>query len=196
VGRAVSKKAAVTVGLRAFAGWLVLFGVVALAAPTAASAHIRTGVAAVDYRASVFPLRAPLLTAATVRIAESDQALGVTVRSGHAVVVLGYTGEPFVRINGAGVAVNGASPTAAATGLLKGLPRSAGVGPGWHFRSSRRSVVWHDTRVRGLPSSVQRRTWVVPIVVDGRRVRLEGEVWRVPAPSPWPWLILVSRSSS
>lgn len=45
-----------------------------------------------------------------------------------------------------------------------------------------------DARVRRLPRGVERRRWAVPIVVDGRPSRLAGEVWRVGAPSPWPWL--------
>ena len=172
--------------LRAIAAWLVFFGVSALAAPTTASAHIRTGVLAVDCRASVFPLRASLRRAPAARVYKSDQALELSVRPGHTVVVLGYTGEPFLLINGAGVAVNASSPTAAAAGLLK---RSDPVPVrGWHLRSSRRTAIWHDARVRGLPPGVQRRGWAVPLVVDGRRVRLGGEVWRVAARSPSPSL--------
>ena len=39
----------------------------------------------------------------TARVYAGDQALGLTVRTGHTVVVLGYLGEPFVRIDAAGV---------------------------------------------------------------------------------------------
>jgi hypothetical protein len=159
-------------------------------APAAANAHIRSGVVAVDYRASVFPLRAQLRAALAVRVYESDRALGLTVRSGHTVVVLGYLGEAFLRVSSAGVAVNEASPTAGAVGLLKRRRRPAGAGPVWHLQVSGRTVVWHDARVRALPPGVQRGQWTVPLVVDGRRVRLEGELWRVRRPSPWPWLAL------
>jgi hypothetical protein len=172
------------------ARWLGLVVLLALASPAAASAHLRTGVVAVDYRARVLPLRPALRAAAVVRVYESDQALGVTGRRGHAVVVLGYTGEPFLRINDAGVAVNASSPTAAAAGLLGRTRRSAGAGHGWHLLPGRRMAIWHDARVRWLPPGVRRGRWSLPLVVDGRRVRLEGEIWRVPAPTPWPWLAL------
>jgi hypothetical protein len=172
--------------LRVFAGRSTLVASAALVAPTAAGAHIRSSVVAVDYRARVFPLAAPLRAAAAVRAYESDQALGLTVRPGHTVVVLGYTEEPFVRINGAGVAANASSPTAAAVGLLRPGSPSVGVEPVWHRLSGRRTVIWHDARE--LARDQERRAWAVPLVVDGRRARLEGEIWRVRAPSPWPWL--------
>ena len=164
---------------------LALVAFVAFAAPTAASGHIRTGVVAVDYRARVFPVRSPLRAAAEVHVYESDQALGLAVRRGHTVVVLGYLGEPFLRIDAAGVAVNASSPTAAAAGLLRTIHPAA---PGWHLTSRRRMAVWHDARVRGLPPGLERREWAIPLVVDGRRVRLEGEIWRIHSPSPWPWI--------
>jgi hypothetical protein len=159
--------------------------VVALVGPGPAGAHVRTGRLAVDYRASFFPLRPPLAGAIAVRIYESDLAVGLTVEKHHQVVVLGYVGEPLLRIGTGGVEVNESSPTAAGMGLLKGARKTTG----WVLRSPGRSFIWHDARVRGLPSGVERRRWTVPVVVDGRSARLEGEIWRVRAP-PWPWLAL------
>jgi hypothetical protein len=189
--RCSSKVAGRTDGLRGLAAPVFAFvAVVALAAPAVASAHIRTGIVAVDYRARVFRLPRPLLVAAAVRIAKTDQALGLTVRNGHDVVVLGYAGEAFLRINGAGVAVNESSPTAAATGLVKLTDSSSSVRRGWHLRPGQRTAIWHDARLRGLPPGVQHAEWMVPLVVDGSRVRIMGEIWRVHAPSPWPWFVL------
>jgi hypothetical protein len=94
--------------------------VAALVGPSAAGAHVRTGRVAVDYRASFFPLRPPLAGAVAVRIYESDLAVGLTVEKHHQVVVLGYVGEPLLRIGTGGVDVNESSPTAAGMGLLKG----------------------------------------------------------------------------
>jgi hypothetical protein len=37
---------------------------------------------------------------------------------------------------------------------------------------------------------VKRAGWRVPVLVDGRRKALAGEIWRVPAPPLWPWLSL------
>jgi hypothetical protein len=167
---------------------LAVVAFVALASPVAASGHIRTSVVAVDDRVVVFSLPAPVRSAVSARVFESDQALGLTAKRGHAVVVLGYTGEPFLRIDAEGVAVNAASPTAAAVGLLRPTQSSVGRAPDWRLRSSRRTAVWQDARLRSLPPGVSHSEWRIPLLVDGRRVRLEGEIRRVPAPSPWPWL--------
>jgi hypothetical protein len=163
--------------------------VVALWLPATASAHLRTGVVAVDSRASVFPVEEALRDAVGVRLSESDQAIQLSVRRRHEVVVLGYAGEPFLRLNAAGLEVNSASPTASVVGLLKPRrPSPPADGPRWRLQPGRRTAIWHDARVRALPASVARRVWSVPVVVDGRQARLAGEVWRVPAPSPWPWV--------
>jgi hypothetical protein len=51
-------------------------------------------------------------------------------------------------------------------------------------------AVWHDPRLRGLPAGMRRARWTIPLVLDGRPARLEGELWRVDPPSPWPWIAL------
>jgi hypothetical protein len=161
-----------------------------LAAPSPAEAHLRSSRVAVDFRARVSPLRPPLAGAVELRVYESDLALGLTIDKGHKAVVLGYLGEPLLRIGPQGLEVNAASTTAAGTGLLKGMRRSSRAGPDWRLQSDKRSVVWHDARVRGLPSGAKHGRWALPLEVDGRHGQAEGEIWHVPAPSPWPWLAL------
>jgi hypothetical protein len=143
---------------------------VVIAFPQSAGAHIRTGVIAVDYGADV--LAVPRGTEA--RIYESDLAVRVSAEKARTVVVLGYLGEPFIRIGPQGVTVRKASLTAA----------------GARVSVRGRSVVWHDARVRALPPDVDRRRWAIPLIVDGRRTRLEGELWRVDEPALWPWIVL------
>jgi hypothetical protein len=98
----------------------------------------------------------------------------LTADRARSVIVPGYLGEPFIRIGPAGVTVSKRSPTARGARVV----------------AHGRSVVWHDARVRALPPRIERRTWTIPLVVDGRRSRLRGEVWRVDAPSAWPWVLL------
>jgi hypothetical protein len=170
---------------------LLLLSLLAVAAPAPAAAHLRSGAVATDYRASV---RVPprLRSTLTVQVYESDRALHLSVLAGHNVVVEGYLGEPLLRIDAAGVAVNVASPTAAGAGLLKKHEHVSVSSPDWRLRSGRRDVVWNDTRTRALPAGVARATWRVPLVVDGTRTRLSGEIWRVPRPSRLPWLGLTA----
>jgi hypothetical protein len=133
-----------------FALLALLVSAAALAAAPAADAHVRSGLVAVDYRASVFPLR-DLGRALSLRIFTTDRALALTVRRGRAVTVLGYLGEPFSRIDDNGVLVNEASPTSAAAGLLRRTQPVGERAPRWVLRSRGRTIVWHTASLRGLP---------------------------------------------
>jgi hypothetical protein len=159
--------------------WFVALVLLALVAPPSAGAHIRSDAVAVDYRARVLAVPASL----AVRIYESDRAVRLTVAPGHSAVVLGYLGEPFVRITAAGVEVNASAPTTGAAALT--VAHSAG----WQRLSESRSVTWHDNRVRALPAGIDRARWQIPLLVDGRPATLQGELWRVRAPAWWPWLL-------
>jgi hypothetical protein len=151
---------------------------VALALPSTAAAHLRSGTVAVDYRPRVTHRPAGPLT---VGVYLSDRALHFSVQRRHRVVVYGYLGEPFIRATVAGVAVDTSSPTAAATGLVpRGTPAD-----GWVLRSHHLSVVWHDVRT-------SRPHWRVPITVDGRREAIVGETTTLPRPALWPWFVLLA----
>ena len=49
-------------------------------------------------------------------------------------------------------------------------------------------MIWPDSRAQGLPPGVSRGQWTVPLLVDGRASRLDGELQRFPAPSLPIWL--------
>jgi hypothetical protein len=165
----------------ALAGALLAFLIV----PQAAGAHLRSGTVAVDYRATVSD---PSTSAYSTRIFQSDRALSITLRKGHTVVLVGYLGEPVFRLDGSGLWVNAASPTALVLRLVKSDQRAAGPGPRWHLEPRRNSVIWHDARTQGLPAGSRVGPWSVPLIVDGRRARLAGELQRFARPSLWPWL--------
>jgi hypothetical protein len=155
--------------------------------PPTASAHIRSATIATDYRTRVFPLPPALRGVIAARIFQSDRAILLTVAPGHTAIVFGYLHEPFVRVAAGGAEVNASAPTSGGAGLLSGLPlRSVG----WKRLSRGRSVRWHDNRVRALPPGIERARWQIPLVTDGKRVRLEGELWRVAKPAQWPWLAM------
>jgi hypothetical protein len=155
-----------------------------LASPVAASAHLRSGTIAVDYRATV--LRT-VPSAYSAQIFESDHGLSLTVKPGHVVVLLGYLGEPVFRADRAGLWVNSASPTAVAVRLLSKAQAITAAAPRWRLQRGRRSVVWHDARAQGLPPGVDQGAWSVPLIVDGHAARLQGELRRFPVPALWLW---------
>ena len=177
-------------------GWLVAgASLMVLAAPGAASAHVRIGTLAVDVRVSLTGLRPSPQGAYALSVSEADRALHLTVRSGHRLIVLGYLGEPVLRIDAQGVAVNLGSPTAAAAGLVtKG--ELAGKRGGWVLRRGERTAVWRDPRLQTLPNHVARAAWSIPILVDGRSERITGELQRAPRPGLGPWLLVVLASGS
>jgi hypothetical protein len=159
-----------------------------LATPAVANAHLRSDVVAVDYRATVTTQKGPFVA----RVYETDRALRLVVARGHSVIVLGYLGEPLVRIDDRGAAVNAASPSGPSAGLLKKSQLVSGRATAWYRLSNRGAVTWHDSRLRGLPPGVNRAIWTVPLLVDGQRGRLGGELVRFPQPVLWPWLLLAA----
>jgi len=84
--------------------------------------------------------------------------------------------------------VNAASPTAVAVRLLDKPQAVDATTPRWRLERGRRSVIWHDARTQGLPAGVDHGVLSVPLIVDGHRARLDGELRRFPAPSLWLWL--------
>jgi hypothetical protein len=124
----------------------------------------------------------------TVSLYASDRAVRLSVAAGHTVTVLGYLGEPFVRIDRAGVAINDASPTAAGAGLVKNARPTASA---WALQPGRNVIVWHDQRVQALPPSRNRVAWRIPVILDGRHTYVSGETLRLPRPALWPWVTLL-----
>ena len=160
-----------------------------LAMPATSAAHLRSGTVAVDYSADVF---SPDTAAYSSQIFQSDHALNLTLKPGHELTVLGYLGEPMFRLESAGLLVNRASLTAASVGLVKKSQGVVASAPRWRLEPGKRSVTWQDARSRSLPPGVSRGTWSVPLIVDGQRAHLRGELHRFPAPPLWPWLVILA----
>jgi hypothetical protein len=172
------------VGVSRIACAAAVLALTALAVPAVASAHLRTGTVASGYRATVTSPASSPGAPFDVGVYQGDRALHLRVNGAHTVVVVGYLGERFLRVGAAGVAIDRASPTAAAAGLVTGTtPRT-----GWVLEPGRRTVVWHDPRVQ-LGAGLERARWSVPILLDGRRERIVGEIVRLPRPTVWPWLL-------
>jgi hypothetical protein len=148
----------------------------ALALPAPAAAHLRTGTIAVDVAARVTS-DDPAFHA---RVYLRDRALHVTVRPGHTLVLLGYLGEPFARIGPAGVTVETGSATAQSADVVRG----------------RRSLTWHDDRLKSLTPGSRPVRWSIPVIADGRRTSIAGVVWRPHRPAWWPFALAAALSAA
>ncbi len=159
----------------------------ALLAPASAAAHLRSGTVAVDYKASI---SRPDTAAYSAQIFQSDRALRLTISPGHAVELIGYLGEPVFRLDGAGLSVNLASPTAVVLKLVNKSQHVVSAVPRWRLEAGKKSVIWPDSRSQGLSAGVTKGIWSVPLVVDGRRTQLQGVLERFPSPPVWPWALV------
>ncbi len=173
---------------------------VALAAP--AAAHGR-GSDATNYRSQV--TGEPDVPGVSWQIYGSDEFLSVTNASDTELTVLGYEGEPYLRVGPEGVFENRAS---AATyqntdryADIGELPPDVGVNeePRWQRVSGANSYLWHDHRAhwmsRNLPPSVTDpsvetvvQRWEVPFMIGGGERLVEGELRWIPPPSAAVWL--------
>jgi hypothetical protein len=167
---------------------VISFAIAFLAGAPAASAHLRSGTVAVDYKAAVTQPDTPAYTA---RIYQSDRVLNLVGKPGHTVAVIGYLDEPMFRLDAAGLWVNAASPTAVVAGLIPKGQRAAGARESWRLHRGRHSVSWRDSRAQGLPAGADAGVWRVPVVVDGHRHVLAGTLSRYAKPAIWQWLIVL-----
>jgi hypothetical protein len=174
---------------RRLAGWLAIVLTLAVASPPPAFAHLRTGTIAVDYRAS---LATPVTGAYTAEITQADHTLRLSISAEHVVIVLGYLGEPMIRLDRDGTWVNATSPTALAAGVLARRQLSPQAGERWILHSHARAVTWRDSRAQQLPAGVRRSPWTIPILVDGHRSALRGQLRRYPAPALVVWGLLLA----
>jgi hypothetical protein len=168
---------------------------VSLAAPAAASAHLRAGTLSTDFEARVGGLR-PAVPGVGARVLGGDQRLELRVAPGRVVVVLGLLGEPFLRFSATGVEANLASPTASSTRVVKAGDTVVSRQPSWRRVGRGHAFAWHEGRLRPMaavrdPSTRPRAvaTWSIPLLVDGRSASLVGSEWYAAAPPVWPWLL-------
>ncbi|WP_446218789.1 hypothetical protein [Micromonospora sp. IBHARD004] len=175
----------------------------ALAAP--AAAHGADAPDGTDYRAEVTAL-APARPGLTVRVVEAGARLELINRTGRDVEVLGYSGEPYLRVGPGGVYENSRSP---ATYLNRTIAGDTNLSPEadpaatpvWHRVDRGQSVRWHDQRTLWLESSPpaqvsadperpQRvRDWVVPLRDGDQTVEIRGTLDWVPPPDAYPWWV-------
>ena len=141
-----------------------------------------------------------------VRVLGGDETLRLDVHDGHEVVVLGYVGEPYLRIDRQGeVWENQRSPavTANADRSNTGTPPSTAdpaAEPEWVHVGSGAAYEWHDHRMHWMTEAVEPPggpgdlvfAWTVGLTVDGAPVAVQGELRRGESTPAWPWYLLAA----
>ena len=184
----------------------VLLSVIALALTPAAEA-MAAGGALPDTRYFTSHLSAitPAVPGLEVAVGAAGESISLTYRGSSTVEVLGYTGEPYLRISPQGVDENVASISSLLNGslLIQGIPQDGRNGEAkptqWVHRSDRPEFRWHDHRMHWM--SDQRPPvvaadptqphhvldWTIHLLVDGSPALVEGALdWTGEPPfSPW-----------
>ncbi|MEA2507442.1 MAG: hypothetical protein QOH48_2060 [Actinomycetota bacterium] len=132
---------------------------------------------------------------------DGDQDLWVRLAPGNDLVVLGTIREPFLHFDDAGVYANLRSPTAQSDlfGIVSSRPTSLNPGarPTWRKVSNTGTYLWHDHRLHALALLAGGHEgrlggWTIPLRLNGRQGQITGELFSVPAPSRWFWLVLTA----
>jgi hypothetical protein len=178
--------------MRRVAAGLALVLLVLLTTAPSAGAH--TGnVSATDYRSTITEDVA--IPGGRVRLVEAGGRLELTSPR-VTVVVLGYEGEPYLRVGPDGVEENRRSPATFLNASRTGGDEPPGAAdadaaPRWVRTSTSSTARWHDHRVHfmgGEPLDARVTPWEVDLVVDGSPRTLAGELVHVDGPSVVPWV--------
>jgi len=177
-----------------------------LATAAPASAHTVSGQGATNYRSTLIGV-APSPPGLKVRVVNLGSDLEVTWTGATQLVILGYQGEPYLRIGPGGVSRNRLSPATYlnATRSLGAIPPFADyqAPPDWVQLSGGRTVIWHDHRIHWMggptpgpvavaPGSFHHVvTWKVQMELGSKPIVVSGSLDWVPASSPWPWVAVV-----
>ena len=163
-----------------------VLGVWWMASP--ALAHSRPVPDSSYYRSTITAIQPPVPGLA-LAVTGVDGSLRLTNHTGKTVVVIGYTGEPYLRITPAGVDENVASLSLWLNGRLPRPPAQASQQvPQWRHVRDQPTFTWHDYRTHWMgqqrppvvaadphhPHKVL--DWTVPLTVDGKLVTVKGSL--------------------
>ena len=136
----------------------------------------------------------PAVHTVGVTVGLGGQWVRVTDQGAATIAILGYRGEPFLRLSHNRVQINQLSATAAQTGLTLGTPapENRAVEPRWVHLRDGDSVAWTDTRVSPPPDTAPASgSWELPLVVNGQQVSVIGTREWIPPASPGPWMAVL-----
>jgi hypothetical protein len=181
---------------------LVVIGAMALT-PTPALAHAGNP----NYRSTISAVR-PAVPGLGIEVLNYDDRLLLTNRSGKTVLVRGYDGEPYVRVQSEGaVEVNKRAPTYYLNEdryAKVNVPPQASdkAPPQWQVVAKNGRYEWHDHRIHWMAKSVPPQVkdkdeetrifdWRVPLVVGAKPARITGTLTWEPEDSGVPPAALI-----
>jgi hypothetical protein len=178
-------------------GWLLL-----VAQP--ASAHTVSGVGATNWRSFLTSV-SPQEPGLSVKLVEDGSRIEVT-NHGPEITVIGYEGEPYLRIGPNGVFENLESPATYLNCTRIGCAIPSGVNkdapPQWKQISSGQTARWHDHRSHWmgsqLPPDIARApnqthvqsTWTIMMTQGPTDITVAGNYTWIPGTSPIPWILV------
>jgi hypothetical protein len=188
------------------AALIVGAGVVVVAAEPA-SAHGVGGVSPSNYKTEILSVE-PEVDGVTVRVVDLGDRLQLTNTTEVDVIVIGYDGEPYLRVGPDGVFENVNSPAVYLN--RQRIATESDVPPEadpdapaeWQRIKGGDTVSWHEHRAHWMgnddPESVRAdpdreqviQDWAVKLRQGDRTIVVRGDLLWVPGPSPWPWAIL------
>lgn len=198
----------VAVGIVAAAAAAVM---AVVATPAPAAAHTASSPRPTNYRTTLHGVT-PRIAGVRVGTVDLDNLLQLANETSSDLVVLGYDGEPYLRIGPGGVYENLRSPatylnrTRTGTTPVPDIARNARAStpPRWHRVSTGHTATWHDHRAHWMgtdpPAVVQRdpgafhrirARWTVALRYEDRPVVITGRLDWVPGPSGRPWVPVI-----
>ena len=187
-----------------------------VAAPPA-SAHSVSGQSATNFHTTLRSV-SPAVPGLEVKVVEAGSRFQAENRTGQELLVLGYKGEPYLRIGPEGVFENKLSPATYINASRKGgtpppEAEQAKVGDtDWAKVSSEPLARWHDHRIHWMgninPPEVRNDPdkrhvikmnandpqWSVPMRLGTQDIAARGNLVWEPGPSPLPWFAVIVAS--
>ena len=177
-----------------------------------ASAHNVAGVGGTNLRTRLTAVTPPL-AGLTVKVIEVGSRLELRNTAKEEVLVLGYSGEPYLRVGPGGVFQNRRSPAVYLNVSRKGTTNvpadaDAAAPPEWQKVSGGQVARWHDHRVHWMnsqdPPAARRDPGKTHVIFPEWKVEMRygpgpqaipvvatGDLVWVPGPSALPWILLI-----
>jgi hypothetical protein len=184
--------------------WAVAAAVVVLCSVTATSEAGADGARPSNFESGIDSID-PDLDQVTVEIVGGDAFVQVTATQGTEVLVPGYDGEPYLRIDDRGVVYRNRRSSATYItqdryGTAAELPGSvdSSAAPDWERIGDGGQVAWHDHRIHWMLDNAPETSdgvvqpWTLPLTVDGTEVEVSGRLLLRADQFPWPALIGVA----